>query len=194
MALNANESAKRQIDDGIRQSLRRAGIPERLIDRSATDMPGGRVLADRLLGEYRDHAIAGGILMVRGEGREARNTVLLSARGLHLQGIGCKVMGLAQLASVLANPNQDSEFVHRLYSVKCMAIQRFYYPDGEGDQIMTYRTRGLVEEFILERMDAGLAHILHVASVPPIEDPFKWWSRDFLRAINDGRKVWEVEQ
>jgi hypothetical protein len=194
MSGEVHPNHKRQIDEGVATSLKRAGVPANMVHRSARELANGEELAGRLTGDFKDHIAAGGLLTVTGSGRAARNCVILSARALHIQGVGCKILSLSALAQLLANPNTSEEDLARLFQMKCLVIQRFYYPDGEGDQIMTYRTRSLVEDFLLDRMDEGRGHLVHASTIPPVEDPAKWWSRDFIKTFFSEYKHWEAGQ
>lgn len=189
-----NENHRRQINEGIAASLTRAGIPPKYHDQSVRNLPDGEDLADKVTGEFATHAKEGGVLAITGSGVSIRNTLIMIARGFHLQGIGCRVLPLSTLAWQLADPNGDDEAMDRLADIPCLAIHRFYVPQDEDDKQMTPRTRSLVEDFLMGRSDDGKAHIVHCNEMPPLNDPFKWWRPDFVRNFFEGARQWRVDR
>ena len=174
-------SHRRQIDDGLRQSLLKAGVPRPFHDRSIRDVEGGNAVADWILSEGKKRVHTGGGFTLYASGRKASELMILSARVYHMNGVGSLFLDSVRLVKAITE--RDDAFLERIENARALFVYRFYFADGRDDQPFTGYQRAAVESLLLKRWNRGAACFLnfnkrHDGRGSP------WWRSDFLDAMD----------
>lgn len=187
--MSEHPNHRRQIDDGIQASLRRAGIPSKLFRATLTSIPEGDELVQWIKAEGRAFFSEGGTFVFIGEPPAADRAALLFGRALHLMGIGVRVVSVQTLVKAL--DGDDDDFIAKLDEAPVLVLTRFYSPEDADDRPFTRWQTMLVEDYLLERQSLGKGVVLH--SYRPFGDMNapNWWRRDFVHSMST--KVREVE-
>lgn len=181
---------RRQIDDGVRASLTRAGIGTDYHNRSLAEAPGGDDLVKWVTANGRTFFRTGGVAAFVGRSSRATNAMMLFARALHLSGVGVRVTNLPTLVRIL--DRDDTEALARLEEAPVLVVTRFYAPATRTDCPLTGWQSLMVEEFLTERKSNGNGLVSHVYEPFDRQTSPVWWRPDFLEAIGSNAKVVEI--
>lgn len=183
------DNHSRQISEGHLASLRAANIGASFHERQLGELGEvGERIAAWAKAEAKDHFKAGRSVYIRGKGALALDALMLTARALHLLGIGTYVttpMGL--LSAIRA---EDETVADRAEAVKVLTIQRFYSPADAADMPVTPYHRALLEDFLLSRLQEGKPLLL--GGTIPLGSSAMWWRPDFLDEVTRGLHLIEV--
>ena len=170
-------SHRRQIEEGVRQSLIKAGVPRPFHDRSLRDIEGGVPVADWIITEGKKVVRTGGGFTLYASGRKASDLMILSARAYHINGVGSLLLDSVRLVKAITE--RDELLLERIDTARALFVHRFYFADGRDDQPFTAYQRAAVESLLIERWNRGAACFLnfdkrHDSRGSP------WWRPGFL--------------
>lgn len=177
---------RRQIDDGVQQSLLRAGIGRAFHRRSLTELPRGEQLAAWVRTEAKADLAAGRGWTVQGTGIGAYDHVVLLARAMHLSGMGVRVVPLRKLLKLIEVEAEDAE---ELAAAPALFVTDFVQHYGRGECPLSGLQLMDVETFLTARLDDGRPFFPQVSR--PVEQA-GWWSPSLAQRLLGLNRVLQV--
>lgn len=173
------ESQQRERQKAIAGSLSDAGIGRAFHSRTLSELSRGAALKAWVESEARTDIPAGKAWNIVGPTAEARDTMILLARGMHLSGYGCRVVPLRRLvAQIVHNGDLMPEITGCM--VLCVVDFVQVYP-GQTTPPLTGHEVQITEAFLHERLDEQQAVCVHASS--PITG-VSWWSPPLVQRLH----------
>lgn len=187
------QSHKEQVDAGIRESLRRAGLPANFIQRSLTSLTDGDRLVEFVKGALKPEGIAraGGFIRLsapaNGKGT-GMDSLFLMARAFHLSGVGCRIVSSARLIREAESRDYEAFEEHRLTPM--IVVPRF---EDTSVRPFDEKVRWQIEDLLLGRMGDGKP-VMVGSSGPFGGSADSWWSPGFYDKVSEVEEVVSVTQ
>lgn len=164
----------------LRHSLKDAGIGREYHERSLKEVDDQLFAAAS--GPIVVNAKSGQGIIFLGTDR-ATDAAILTARALHLQGVGSKVVYLPQLVSWLHHNSDDLLAVE---TAQCLTILNWVQ---NGESPLTRWQQATVETLLQERLDEGRTFF---AQATRTAEGTGWWSETFVDRITRVSTTWSL--
>lgn len=167
----------------VAESLREAGIGKRYHDMALADAgKEGVGLLEWLL--YHGEGVKAGTTSVLFEGTGMTDLIMLLARGLHINGVGCKIVPLARMRQVI----QSAEFRETVNEIDCLVILNAQ--DRHRGNPLHDSVAAEVEYLIRQRYDNRRSTFLQAAfSGAGTSEDRSYWSDEFWELVGKFEKV-----
>ncbi|MBL0372607.1 hypothetical protein JJB09_11265 [Rhizobium sp. KVB221] len=181
------ESHKQQISEARRQSLIRAGIPVSVHDMSLSTLGEdvGKQISDWLTDPGYTSLKSGGVTWALDlRSNKALLTTQLTARVLHIRGLGCKVVHLGRLIRMVETRDYDG--FEDLMTPQALFVLDFYYAATKPtERDFSGYQRRQIQDLLTDRVGANKSNVLQICNPhklsPRLAD---WWEQPFLDGAN----------
>ena len=173
-----------EITDEVRLSLTEAGIGKKFHDKTLAD---DQVYGDGMRAFLKTNGDA-----IRRDGKSVwfhgiglTDTIKLFCRGLHIHGVGCKIVPLVHMRRIINN----AEFRETVTDIDVLVI--LAGQDARVCNPLHPNVMADVEELIRDRFERERATFIHFAidpTVNPVELDNCYWSAEFMEMVLEG---WE---
>lgn len=169
-----------------RESMMRAGIPEKFLDLRLGDLGASGTEIAEWLHQYGLDMIRkrGKTLILEGPVVATNEMLYVMGRGLMKAGFGIRIVRPLELAMILED--RDPEEHERLWRLPILMMNPFQGSDDSPFPSSYVRYR--VQEFLLDRINHTKSHVLirRQATKP-------WWTPDFLELLTEDAKTFKVK-
>lgn len=176
---NMPETHRQQIEQGLIDSLRRAGYAGDEITTNLLKVPHGDVVRDWLGENAAQKLTTGSVIVLETRTAGGREQLAAMGRSIHAKGIGTKIIELTSIVRSLDARRWD--LLDELAAARVLLIGRFY--ETTGGEIASpfngYQARQ-IEALILERIREARPTVLHVVNATKSDPAMSWWGDPFL--------------